>query len=91
MDPQEFNSSGRPSLQTSPNPSPGAGDRATSGNLAFDFAAYLAQLDPQYIYQINKITGGVVNITVRAIKVAFTHVSTTLSASNSGEKSRDRT
>jgi hypothetical protein len=37
----------------------------------FDFAAYLAKLDPTYEYQTKKLAGGVVNVTVRATKVAW--------------------
>src|ERR1700761_5864398 len=46
----------------------------------FDFAAYLAKLDPRYAYRIDRLTGGVVNVTVRATKVAFAPAS-----SNYGE------
>ncbi|KIW95677.1 uncharacterized protein Z519_04262 [Cladophialophora bantiana CBS 173.52] len=34
----------------------------------FDFATYLNQLDATYIYRVEKLAGGVVNVTVRASK-----------------------
>ncbi|EXJ66918.1 uncharacterized protein A1O5_10113 [Cladophialophora psammophila CBS 110553] len=34
----------------------------------FDFATYLSQLDATYIYRVEKLAGGVVNVTVRASK-----------------------
>ncbi|KIW85289.1 hypothetical protein Z517_00679 [Fonsecaea pedrosoi CBS 271.37] len=34
----------------------------------FDFAAYLRRLDPTYIYRVGRLSGGVVNVTVRASK-----------------------
>lgn len=38
--------------------------------MSFDFQTYLKQLDPEHSYSITKLTGGVVNVTVRAIKAA---------------------
>jgi len=37
----------------------------------FDFHNYLREIDPAYIYQIDRLTGGVVNVTVRASKTAL--------------------
>ena len=39
----------------------------------FDFHGYLRTLDPAYLYQIDHLTGGVVNVTVRASKTALAH------------------
>jgi hypothetical protein len=36
--------------------------------MAFDFAHYLSILDPTVSYSIQPLTGGVVNITARAIR-----------------------
>ncbi|OCT52361.1 hypothetical protein CLCR_10972 [Cladophialophora carrionii] len=44
----------------------------------FDFAACLARLDPTYEYHIDKLAGGVVNVTVRATKVGFASTSARL-------------
>ncbi|ETI24397.1 hypothetical protein G647_03766 [Cladophialophora carrionii CBS 160.54] len=44
----------------------------------FDFAACLARLDPTYEYQIDKLAGGVVNVTARATKVGFASTSARL-------------
>ena len=37
--------------------------------VAFDFSAYLAKLDPLTDYKIETLTGGLINLTVRAIRV----------------------
>ncbi|KIW32440.1 uncharacterized protein PV07_03987 [Cladophialophora immunda] len=37
----------------------------------FDFAAYLRRLDPAYVYRVEKLAGGVVNVTARASKARF--------------------
>jgi hypothetical protein len=36
--------------------------------MSFDFVSYLARLDPAPSYTIQRLTGGVVNITARATK-----------------------
>lgn len=36
--------------------------------MLFDFSSYLSKIDPSQSYTIQKLTGGVVNLTVRAIK-----------------------
>lgn len=36
--------------------------------MLFDFASYLLKLDPSQSYTVKQLTGGVVNVTVRAIK-----------------------
>lgn len=36
--------------------------------MLFDFNAFLAKLDPFSAYEINKLTGGLINLTVRAVK-----------------------
>ncbi|MCJ1429514.1 hypothetical protein MMC29_007429 [Sticta canariensis] len=41
--------------------------------MLFDFASYLLRLDPSQSYTVTQLTGGVVNITVRAIKSPATH------------------
>jgi hypothetical protein len=37
---------------------------------SFDFQEYLSQLDPQSSYQIESLTGGIVNLTSRATKTS---------------------
>jgi len=39
--------------------------------MTFDFKSYLERLDPAYRYQIDRLTGGVINFTVRATKIAL--------------------
>lgn len=39
--------------------------------MAFDFKSYLERMDSAYIYQVEHLTGGVINFTVRASKVAL--------------------
>lgn len=34
----------------------------------FDFASYLKELDPEFLYDLEKLTGGVVNVAIRATK-----------------------
>lgn len=41
--------------------------------MLFDFASYLLRLDPSQSYTVTQLTGGVVNVTVRAIKSPETH------------------
>ncbi len=36
--------------------------------MSFDFKTYLSKLDPSQSYTIKPLTGGLVNLTVRAIK-----------------------
>jgi hypothetical protein len=40
--------------------------------MTIDFKSYLERLDPAYTYQVDQLTGGVINFTVRASKVALT-------------------
>lgn len=42
--------------------------------MSFDFQTYLKQLDSQHSYFIVRLTGGVVNVTVRATKASHHHV-----------------
>ncbi|KAK5062498.1 hypothetical protein LTR84_004571 [Exophiala bonariae] len=46
----------------------------------FDFIAYLERLDPSYAYQVEQLTGGVINFTVRASKVTLTESPVVLEA-----------
>lgn len=39
--------------------------------MTFDFKSYLERLDPAYTYQVDQLTGGVINFTVRASKAAL--------------------
>jgi hypothetical protein len=36
--------------------------------MLFDFAAYLLKLDPSQFYTISELSGGLINVTVRALK-----------------------
>lgn len=36
--------------------------------MSFDFKTYLSEIDPTQTYTINSLTGGLVNLTVRAVK-----------------------
>lgn len=38
--------------------------------MLFDFQGYLSNLDPSHSYTIHQLIGGVVNVTVRAIKTS---------------------
>jgi len=40
--------------------------------MTFDFSAYLSKIDPTQTYAIKQLTGGVVNLTVRATKKTST-------------------
>lgn len=40
--------------------------------MTFNFKSYLERLDPAYTYHVDQLTGGVINFTVRASKVALT-------------------
>lgn len=37
--------------------------------MLFDFSSYLSRIDPSQSYNIEPLTGGVVNVTVRAAKL----------------------
>lgn len=41
--------------------------------MAYDFASYLARIDPSQSYVVTQLTGGVVNFTVRASKSGSQH------------------
>lgn len=43
--------------------------------MLFDFASFLLKLDPSQSYTIKQLTGGVVNVTVRAVKSQATKAS----------------
>jgi hypothetical protein len=38
--------------------------------MLFDFEYFLSKLDPAQIYEVRPLTGGLVNVTVRAAKVS---------------------
>lgn len=57
--------------------------------MTFDFKSYLEQLDPSYTYQVEQLTGGVINVTVRASKVALTATGATAVESPSACNSLD--
>ena len=38
--------------------------------MLFDFCSYLLKLDPSQSYSVKQLTGGLVNVTVRAVKCA---------------------
>lgn len=38
--------------------------------MLFDFSSYLSKFDPSQSYTIKQLTGGLVNVTVRAVKCA---------------------